>query len=110
MAAYPWLDLATGSDTGSSMRRPAAVSGVFGNRPSHGIISLEGVVPLVLRQDTLGIFSRDAVTWSKVGHAWYEDSPLNLVDYEGVPSKILYVSFATCNKHSGPTELRACLS
>jgi hypothetical protein len=30
VAAYDWLDYAIGSDTGSSMRRPAAVSGVYG--------------------------------------------------------------------------------
>ena len=30
VAAYDWLDFAVGSDTGSSMRRPAAVSGVYG--------------------------------------------------------------------------------
>ncbi|OCT47367.1 hypothetical protein CLCR_02517 [Cladophialophora carrionii] len=30
IAAYDWLDYAIGSDTGSSMRRPAAVSGVYG--------------------------------------------------------------------------------
>lgn len=30
VAAYDWLDYAIGSDTGSSMRRPAAVSGTYG--------------------------------------------------------------------------------
>jgi hypothetical protein len=30
IAAYDWLDYAIGTDTGSSMRRPAAVAGVFG--------------------------------------------------------------------------------
>lgn len=30
VAAYDWLDYAIGSDTGSSMRRPAAVAGVYG--------------------------------------------------------------------------------
>lgn len=30
IAAYDWLDYAIGSDTGSSMRRPAAVAGVYG--------------------------------------------------------------------------------
>lgn len=30
IAAYDWLDYAIGSDTGSSMRRPAAVSGTYG--------------------------------------------------------------------------------
>lgn len=30
VAAYEWLDYAVGSDTGSSMRRPAAVAGVYG--------------------------------------------------------------------------------
>ncbi|KAL6698439.1 amidase signature domain-containing protein [Trichoderma pleuroticola] len=36
IAAYDWLDLAVGTDTGGSIRGPAAEGGVFGNRPSWG--------------------------------------------------------------------------
>lgn len=33
-AAYPWLDIAIGSDTGGSIRSPSQVQGIYGNRPS----------------------------------------------------------------------------
>lgn len=33
-AAYPWLDIALGSDTGGSIRSPSQLQGLFGNRPS----------------------------------------------------------------------------
>ncbi len=46
VAAYDWLDHAIGSDTGSSMRRPGAVSGTFSNRPSQGMMTLVDVMPL----------------------------------------------------------------
>lgn len=44
--SYPWLDLGLGSDTGGSIRGPSQVQGLFGNRPSHGLVGLEGVMPL----------------------------------------------------------------
>lgn len=34
MGAYDWLDFAIGSDTGGSVRGPAAVVGLYGNRVS----------------------------------------------------------------------------
>lgn len=73
VAAYPWLDFAVGSDTGGSMRGPAGVNGVFGNRPSHGAVSLDDVMPLSPELDTAGIFARDAKLWASAGHWWYQD-------------------------------------
>lgn len=73
MAAYPWLDFAIGSDTGGSMRGPAGANGVFGNRPSHGAVSLDDVMPLSPALDTAGIFSRDARAWTVAGHWWYQN-------------------------------------
>ena len=72
IGAYPWLDFAIGSDTGGSMRGPAGANGVFGNRPSHGAVSLEDVMPLAPELDTGGIFARDAKSWATAGHWWYE--------------------------------------
>ena len=40
--AYPWLDITIGSDTGGSIRGPSDSQGLFGNRPSHGYVSLDG--------------------------------------------------------------------
>lgn len=71
MAAYGWLDHAIGSDTGSSVRRPAAVSGTYGNRPSQGMISLERVQPLGAAQDTAGAFARDPHAFAYFAKHWY---------------------------------------
>lgn len=73
IAAYPWLDYAVGSDTGGSMRGPAGVNGVFGNRPSHGAVVLDDVMPLSTELDTAGIFARDAKSWKTAGDWWYQN-------------------------------------
>lgn len=73
MGAYPWLDHAVGSDTGGSMRGPSGANGVYGNRPSHGAVSLDDVMPLSPDLDTAGVFSRDAKSWATIGHFWYQN-------------------------------------
>ena len=73
IAAYPWLDYAVGSDTGGSMRGPAGANGVYGNRPSHGAVPLDDVMPLSPELDTAGIFARDAKTWQTAGRFWYSN-------------------------------------
>lgn len=52
--SYAWLDLTLGSDTGGSVRGPAQVQGLYGNRPTHGIVPLTGVMPLAPQLDTPG--------------------------------------------------------
>ncbi|KAH9942204.1 amidase signature enzyme [Epithele typhae] len=85
VAAYDWLDFAIGSDTGGSMRGPAGANGVFGNRPSHGAVSLDDVMPLAPELDTGGIFSRDARLWATAGHWWYD----NFTSFTSFPKKII---------------------
>jgi len=60
-------DLALGSDTGGSVRIPASYCGLYGIRPTHGRITLEGVMPLAPSFDTAGWFARDAATLARVG-------------------------------------------
>ncbi|PLW78334.1 amidase [Cohaesibacter celericrescens] len=60
-------DFALGTDTGGSVRVPAAFCGIFGFRPTHGAVSLEGVLPFAPSYDTLGWFARDAQTLQEVG-------------------------------------------
>src|ERR1700733_11749908 len=52
-------DLAYGSDTGGSVRVPAAFCGVTGLKTTHGRISLAGVWPLAPRMGTTGPVARD---------------------------------------------------
>ncbi|KAG5762281.1 hypothetical protein H9Q72_009621 [Fusarium xylarioides] len=72
VASYPWLDLAVGSDTGGSIRGPAGVSGVFGNRPTHGLVSLDHVLPLSPKMDTAGFLTRDPEIWGAAQAAMYK--------------------------------------
>ncbi|WP_430913890.1 amidase [Methylobacterium sp. sgz302541] len=60
-------DIALGTDTGGSVRIPAAFCGLHGFRPTHGRVGLEGVVPFAPSYDTIGWFARDAETLAKVG-------------------------------------------
>jgi len=48
-----------GTDTMGSVRLPAAYCGVVGFKPSHGLLSLQGVVPLSLLLDHVGVIARD---------------------------------------------------
>ncbi|KAI1618583.1 amidase [Exophiala viscosa] len=49
-----------GTDTGGSIRLPAAYMSVLGFKPSYGMISRKGVIPYANSLDTVGIIARSA--------------------------------------------------
>ena len=52
--------LGLGTDTAGSIRVPAASCGLFGFRPSHGLVCARGVLPLAPSFDVVGILARSA--------------------------------------------------
>jgi Asp-tRNA(Asn)/Glu-tRNA(Gln) amidotransferase A subunit family amidase len=52
------VPLAVGTDTGGSVRIPAALCGIVGLRPSHGAVPTGGVFPLSPSLDTVGPMAR----------------------------------------------------
>ncbi|KAL9000402.1 MAG: hypothetical protein Q9169_000919 [Polycauliona sp. 2 TL-2023] len=90
-ASYPWLDLTLGSDTGGSIRGPSISQGLFGNRPSHGLVELTGVMPLAPELDTAGFLCRDPSIWKAAGIALYPDLPF----YNTYPQTIQTLGFPT---------------
>ncbi|MEO8680952.1 MAG: amidase family protein [Vicinamibacterales bacterium] len=55
-AAYATIGL--GTDTGGSIRGPATANGVAALKPTHGLLSRDGIIPLALSFDTGGPFAR----------------------------------------------------
>jgi amidase len=47
-----------GSDTGGSIRGPSTANGIVGLKPTHGLVSRDGIIPLALTFDTGGPMAR----------------------------------------------------
>lgn len=68
-------DMALGTDTGGSVRVPASFCGLYGIRPTHGRVSVDGMLPQAPSSDTTGWFARDAKTFARVSGVMLGEAP-----------------------------------
>ena len=61
------VDFSIGSDTGGSVRAPASFCGLYGIRPTHGLISLDHACGLAPSFDTLGWFATSPELLKEIG-------------------------------------------
>jgi aspartyl-tRNA(Asn)/glutamyl-tRNA(Gln) amidotransferase subunit A len=73
------VPLAVGTDTGGSVRIPAALCGVTGIRPGFGRVPTDGVFPLSWSLDTVGVLAADvagtAAGWRVLAEGGVVDPP-----------------------------------
>jgi Asp-tRNA(Asn)/Glu-tRNA(Gln) amidotransferase A subunit family amidase len=71
------VPLALGSQTKGSILRPASFCGVTGFKPTYGVISADGVLPLAKSFDTVGFFTHAAADmaalWEALGYETARD-------------------------------------
>lgn len=77
---------ALGSDTGGSIRLPAAACGLVGIKPSHGLVSRAGVFALSNSLDTVGPLSRSVQDGAQIFAA--------LTGYDGADNQSLHTAQA----------------
>ena len=56
--AAAFAQLGLGTDTGGSVRGPSTSNGIVGLKPTHGLLSHDGIIPLSLTFDMAGLMTR----------------------------------------------------
>lgn len=79
-------DIAIGSDTGGSVRIPAALNGVVGFKPTHGRVPLTGAFPLSPNLDSIGPLAKTVAACADADAIMAGEEPLPLapVDLAGL--------------------------
>ena len=81
---------ALGSDTGGSIRQPAAFCGITGFKPTYGKLSSRGVLPLAWSLDTVGPMTRSPRDAEILFHAMGGRSTPTITPKFGIPRKLFF--------------------
>ena len=92
-----------GTDTGGSVRIPAAFNGLVGLRPTWGLIDMAGVAPLAPTTDTIGPLARSVADIARLlgvmtgtaGESWLPESPPARRRIEGARLGVLRQAFGS---------------
>lgn len=83
------VPFALGTQTLGSILRPASYCGICGFKPTHGLISMEGVMPFAPSLDTLGLFTQTpadmACLWERSWGAPAPEPPPKPTPVDQVP-------------------------
>jgi aspartyl-tRNA(Asn)/glutamyl-tRNA(Gln) amidotransferase subunit A len=104
-------DAALGSDSGGSIRIPAACCGVVGFKPSHGLVPLDGCRPLAPSFDHAGPMGRDVQTCTRMLEALVPGfEPTDLASLRELEVGVAWLEFADRDVRArvhGPAQLFA---
>lgn len=92
---YPY---ATGSDTGDSIRKPAAYCGIVGYKPTYGLISRYGLFPFASSLDHCGALTRNVKDAAIVVDAMKGIDPKDMTSFD---SKDMHLKEALTGKVKG---------
>ncbi|GAA3114943.1 Asp-tRNA(Asn)/Glu-tRNA(Gln) amidotransferase subunit GatA [Streptosporangium carneum] len=88
VAAYE-APLSTGTDTGGSIRQPAAVTGIVGMKPTYGGSSRYGLIAFASSLDTPGPFARNVLDAALLHEAFSGHDPMDSTSVDApVPSVV----------------------
>lgn len=100
--AANFATVGTGSDTVNSIRSPSSANSLVGIRPTRGLISRAGVIPVSFTQDTVGPITRtvaDAAVMLDVMAGYDPDDPVTAFGVGKIPST--YTAFLDRNGLKG---------
>ncbi|RHZ36327.1 amidase family protein [endosymbiont GvMRE of Glomus versiforme] len=92
------VSFALGSDTGGSVRQPAAYCGIVGFKPSSGLVSRYGLIPMASSLDTVGILANSVATTEKVFLVIAQPDPSDLLTIDAEQTTTKPVSFFVAKK------------